>query len=516
MYQNSVKEPIVRMVNPPNSCQLVRRCETGCVKNIIRYNLSFVGRLIGSDDFYFKEAYRYAQRGRIIQQGDKIFLSSARDVYSIYDDRADFRKKLYSIEKYLKQTRLNEAKMLTFKSPLFHSVLTPRHKFRPSLFVVTDHNRLLHLDFDTGQLFDSIFLGSLERCKFTYIQWETCPNTIAIGSKEIKYKNSNEIYSYIVIMGIMPLKFIACIKIDSNVFVGQKSPLLSDGLLTMREKCPFPDKLLQIYSRDHVFHDDNYLWKTDIDQVCPGGSDNCSECAQGGRIVGRGNHGLPVNVVVKEIPPPMLTVKSSLELFEYGSWPYHIIYSPPGSRDTYIVESLSDEIPIEGGTIMFDHFIEDGQKLFFHYDAMDDRVLALDCHTLTFFRIINHKLSKQFVLSITPPAYLEDAQKRLSTRKKATKNDIMYKSIYGNIEDTETDIYCLMGVDISAKLDQPVVCLFDNLTGKQLKKFKLQFKLEETNDYDVTLDRDLILINETNLSNQSRFFCYRLTRKEDC
>lgn len=113
-----MKEPIVRMVNPPNACQLVRRCETGCVKNIIRYNLSFVGRLIGSDDFYFKEAYRYAQRGRIIQQGDKIFLSSARDVYSIYDDRADFRKKLYSIEKYLKQTRLNEAKMLTFKSPL--------------------------------------------------------------------------------------------------------------------------------------------------------------------------------------------------------------------------------------------------------------------------------------------------------------------------------------------------------------------------------------------------------------
>ena len=290
---------------------------------------------------------------------------------------------------------------------------------------------------------------------------------------------------------------------------------MCDGVLTMRDKCPFPDKLLNIYSRDHILHEGNYRWKPDIDQQCPGGVDECDECARtNDRIVGRESHGLPVNVEIKEMPTPLLSVRSSYELFEYGAWPYHIIYSPPGHRDIYIVESLIDRKPIENGTIKYENFIEDGQKLMFHYDPIDGRILGLDCHTLTFFRIINHKLTKRFVLSCTPLTYLQDLHRRLIRCKKAKKDDTMYKSIYGHVNDSETDIYCLMGIDISkSKLDRPVVCLFDNFTGKLMKKFKLKFRIEETNDYDITMDRDLLLINETNLSNQSRFFCYRLTRK---
>lgn len=85
------------------------------------------------------------------------------------------------------------------------------------LLILNDQNTLLHIDFQTGELIDSIYLGSLQRCKFRYIGWETYMKTVLVQSIDSLTKSKGKVICYNIILSIRPLKFIACFELETRV-----------------------------------------------------------------------------------------------------------------------------------------------------------------------------------------------------------------------------------------------------------------------------------------------------------
>lgn len=507
-----MQEPSLSLLRPPQVTELIRKCQTGCVKNLTRYNLQFFRKLIEADEFYFRLVYSHIQRGKFFQRFDKLFVHNGRHVYNLRSDRINDSTRLYSIEQYVRGLKLADHRVLAIKSPIYTPTMLPRSKYRPMLLILNDHNKLLVIDFDTGELIDTIYLGSMERCKFTYIGWEKYMETILIQSTDLMAQTDGRVISYNILMSIWPLKFIACFDIECHIFERQRSTNISEGMLILSNPQP-PDQFVNIYSLTDILDPENYKWYTDIDKHCTN-EERCDECWRSeARVVGRDGHGFPTNIIIKTKPRLLLSILTCFPCIEFGYNPFHFIYSPPGQRDTFNVERLEGRVPVINGSITFDNYLEEHNKLLFHDDPVENRIISIESHKLAFYKIINNVLTRRGELSPTPPEFFDDLQVRMRNQRKAKKNDNMYKSFFSHVYDVDTEIFFVLGVDLSSdKPTTPVMCLFDNFNGQLLKKFPLNFKAEESNDYDLWADRDLLFINENNSFGPSRAMCYRLER----
>lgn len=271
------------------------------------------------------------------------------------------------------------------------------------------------------------------------------------------------------------------------------------------------NKLVNIYSLLDILHPDNFKWHTDVGQICVNVS-KCDECKRGDhRIVGKDTHGLPVNLYLKNKPRLLMSILTSCEeSIDFGGHPYQTIYSSLDQKNAFNVESIDGRVPVVNGSITFDDFMEEHNTVFFLDELLGNRIIAIEAHKLAFYKIINNVLVKSGELSPTPLAYLKKLYE-----KSIKEIDELDKSIFTYAYDDETAIWFVLGVDLSSKTRNLVMCLFNNFDGRLLKKIKLpkKMKIDEFADYDIYFDLDLLFICQNNI-NQSKAICYRLVRDE--
>lgn len=442
---------------------------------------------------------------------------------------------LYSIENDV--TRYEDCIVYAAKVSV---VPQPRDDFANCFLGLTKTNHVVRRDNLTGRLLNDIIIGP--EFRFSQLNWQVNGVDVILQSV-YSQKNGVEnktVLQAMLLFSIQPFKLKCLFELKKSV-VGKDFSMgnASENILILGG----PGGRIVMYSLPDLIKMNRRLCECSLGQ----------DCERSHGAIGCCSNGIPLTHDIQNMPPILFQLKCfDSELF-FGGFPFHYIFTPIHKNGTFKIVDVasgheSAEIDLTNDTIHPD-------KCFFHYDE-SGRIIYESAHAVHVYTFRGDgrdsrpgPMKLQFTMTAGsglleieetrsqegPSAAKRprrSCSRRLSTRDSVSLFD---RTVFVLDYENELELLSILATDFES--DEGLVLMYDNITGKLLRKVSLDILLREvsffflitfeyitfldiqTQLYRMTVDMDAIVIIEAKHDFQHGrkdvVYLYKLRRSTD-
>lgn len=234
--------------------------------------------------------------------------------------------------------------------------------------------------------------------------------------------------------------------------------------------------------------------------------------------VGKCPVGLPLNCIPQTAPPILFDVQSSQQIFHFGGYPYHCIYSSTLKHARFVLKQVKENVS------HINSFIDssapgddDSEMIFFHPDNSNRIILKengiVRCFQLD-YSLNESKLQEIFSMSFSSVITQSKSTEFSSFGRRITKAKDTYltneKCVLAVDYDDELDVIGILGFRSNDPLSLGFIKLYDSMLGQEVKCIELGSNLCEYNCYSLNIDLDVLIVIEKNEKNWFNVYLYKL------
>lgn len=342
----------------------------------VRHDLGIVKTLISKKSNNFTKTWSQTSKNPIAFDYQFLFLDKFRTVLNT-NGRKGKPLQVYKLPSLRTKEKIESA--VVFESALGQSSFTEcgqNKDFRPSLIAITADGYLLRQDLKTGEKLQSIYLSS--KYKFKHIYWENDLRKVVLSSIHAKMPPRSTLDNrscvfrtlmYLAIFEIAPLRFLANIPIDRNIFGSDiiDASISRDILFVMHQ-----GGTMKFYSLQEIL--DKFATKAPIGQLYNFAENSLNQHDVLMRIdenwgtVGMYPFGVPINVKFDCKPSLLLQICSHQHLLSFGGYPWHYIVCPKQQASVFKVYTMEDQAPVKNGLLKSTVQSLEQDQAYFHKD----------------------------------------------------------------------------------------------------------------------------------------------------
>lgn len=402
----------------------------------------------------------------------------------------------------------------------------PRAEYRNVFYVLNQSSVLSELDLMTGERLREVYLADSQLCKFKSISFHDELNRMYIESNCNPRKAQNpEVIHSVVVFQVLPLKLLGFVELRKAHFGSGHHPggalkatdFHNDILITYhghsREKLR-----AYFYDFSQILCPSNKLFDAHLDRYCdPVG------------LVGHRPTGIPVNYLMKDLPPPLYFIDRNVEGIQFSPMPLmHIVAREKDVFEVY--ETASQKlIGTLGAELSPDEHLG--------YD-MDDYMVTMDYHDRIVYkgaeRILVYSVRKhsnsgdqadlvldfelQFPEANNPKETSEDSLPTRVMPARLSKSNRLFSLCEVSIKIAALN-YCetlelfIVLADIPSYAKTGSVLMYDAIDGQLMLQFHTPLIVTNKFFYEIHLYYDYIYILEKAASTQKfRVLAFQLFR----
>ncbi|KAF8787461.1 DDB1- and CUL4-associated factor 17 like protein [Argiope bruennichi] len=357
-------------------CTLYDR-EINATSTPYKLSLNIMCQLIQSKQSFYESSWTKESSRPIVYDGGLIYFNNHKSCYNIYG---------YENKPSLtKLTNINGSErildVISYAAPVFkqecNCEVCPCSCLSRSIIYITKDNWLIRRNPITGVILNKIYTKRLDRIfNFQYIDWNIYSKEVILTTKLNPEKEPSSNIDVVVNLAVFtsfPLEFRALLEIRRSVFgKACRHVNVSDQLLILGMNLDW----VHIYSFEDVLANSIFTPYKIGDHYMKG-------------IVGSYPFGLPLNCIPQAVPPLLFDVQSSQQIFHFGGYPYHCVYSSPHKHARYVLKQVEENVNHKNYFIDSNNTDDETDMILFHPDNSNRIVLREDgivrCFQLVYF-----------------------------------------------------------------------------------------------------------------------------------